>query len=262
MGVVTAAAAGGFEFGQRRAAEAVVPRRPARQRLPVLRLVLRGQHRPDLDPARPARPQRRPGHATRPAAWTRWPRPGAQIRKGSPLIVTGGVDGSICPVGLGGAPGRGPDEHRRRPGPRLPAVRPGRRRLRAGRGRRHADPRGRRGGPGTRRAASTARSPGTRPPSTRRPGRPRARPAPGHRAGAGRRRGRGRRHRRGLRRRGGLCRTPTGRRPRPSAAVFGPARRAGHRAQDDDRPAAGRRRRARPGRRAALAARRASSRPP
>ena len=42
-----------------------------RQRLPVLRLVLRGEHRPDLDQARPARSQRRAGQRARRAVWTR-----------------------------------------------------------------------------------------------------------------------------------------------------------------------------------------------
>ena len=59
MGVVTASSVGRLRVRPARAAEAVEQGRPVRQRLPVLRLVLRREHRPDLHPARHARPQRR-----------------------------------------------------------------------------------------------------------------------------------------------------------------------------------------------------------
>ena len=99
MGVVTASSSGGFEFGQSELQNAVEPGQPVRQRLPVLRLVLRRQHRPDLDPARHAGPERRGGQPTRPAAWTRSRRPGGRSATARRLMVSGGVDASICPWG-------------------------------------------------------------------------------------------------------------------------------------------------------------------
>ena len=190
MAVVTASSAGGAEFGQRELEKLWRQGPPARQRLPVDRLVLRGQHRPDLDPARHARPVRR---ARRRAG--RRPgrdRPGhADDAAGTRLVVTGGTDAPLCPVRAdraawppaAAAVGTDPDA-------RLPA-RSTRRPTGyvAGRGRRHD----RRGGRGRR--AGTRRDPvygeiagyaATFDPPARLA--PPARAAPGDRAGARRRR--------------------------------------------------------------------------
>ncbi len=59
MGVVTANAMGGFEFGQRELQALWSKGRRHVGALPVLRLVLRRQLRPAVHPARPARAQRR-----------------------------------------------------------------------------------------------------------------------------------------------------------------------------------------------------------
>jgi act minimal PKS chain-length factor (CLF/KS beta) len=64
----------------------------AGQRLRVVRLVLRGQHRPDLDPPQDARAEQAGGldaigHARR------------TVRRGTPLVVTGGVDSALDPWG-------------------------------------------------------------------------------------------------------------------------------------------------------------------
>ena len=65
-----------------------------------------------------------------------------QIRRGSRLIVSGGVDGSICPWGWVAQLASGRLSTSRRPGPGLPAVRRGGVRPRAGRGRGAAHPGG------------------------------------------------------------------------------------------------------------------------
>ena len=167
-----------------RAAEPLEQGQRARQRLPVVRLVLRGQHRPDLDPARHARAERGAGHRAgrRPRRGRR--RPGARSARACRLVVTGGVDASLCPWGWVAQLASGRLSTRRRPGTRayLPFDASASR-LRAGRGRRD---------PGRRRTTrrrpargrrSTARSPATR--ATFDPGpaqRPAAGPAPGRRA--------------------------------------------------------------------------------
>ena len=194
-----------------------------RQRLPVLRLVLRRQHRPDLHPAQAARPQRRPAHRT--GRRHRRPRPGPPPRpQGLPAVVSGGVDAAICPWGWVAQLASGLMSTGRRPGPRLPALLRRGGRIRARRGRR--DPASSRTRTSARdRAApprSTARSPDTPPPST-----PRRAPA-GRPACAGPPR---RPRRRGARPRRTSTsssptrpgsRTSTGPRPRRSPRLFGP----------------------------------------
>ena len=122
MGVVTASSSGGFEFGQNELRDAVEPGQPVRQRLPVVRLVLRRQQRPDLHPQRHARPQRRGRQ-----------RPGRRPRRGRPGPAAdpqGHAAGGLrrrrrldLPLGLGRPAGRRPAEHQRRPGAGLPALR-------------------------------------------------------------------------------------------------------------------------------------------
>ena len=206
MGVVTASVVRRLRVRPARAAEAVEQGPRVRQRLPVLRLVLRGQHRPDLHPARHARPQRRAGHRAgrRPGRGRR--RPGGRSARAPRWSSPAASTRSLCPWGWVAqlAGGRLSAPATTRPAAYLPFDRDAQR-LRAGRGRR--DPRRWRT-PSARRAARRAAVYGeiagyaaTFDP--RAGPRPAARPAPGRRAGAGRRRAGTRRHRRGLRRRRG-----------------------------------------------------------
>ena len=70
-----------------------------RRRLPVLRLVLRGDHRPDLHPARHARPSgvicAEQAGALEAAGQARH-----LIQQGTRLVITGGTDASLSPYGL------------------------------------------------------------------------------------------------------------------------------------------------------------------
>ena len=221
-----------------RAAEAVEQGRPVRQRVPVVRLVLRRQHRPDLHPARHARPQRRPRHASRPAASTRSAQARRQIRKGTRLVVSGGVDASICPWGWVAQLASGrlstSDDPARAYLP-FDAEAP---RLRAGRGRRDPRPGGRRVAHATAAprvygeiagyGATFDPQPGQRPASRACAGRsswrsptPASRPATSTWSSPTRR----------------PSPSSTASRPRRSPRSSGP-RGAGDRAQDDDRPAA------------------------
>ena len=159
-------APGGNEFGQREIQQLWGQGRPARRRLPVDRLVLRRQHRPDLHPPRVQGALRvlvaegaggldSLAHAA-----------GASARGHAMAVVGGGTEAPLEPVRAGLPARQRPAQRRTDPARRLPAVRPARQRLRPRRGRR--DPRG--GGAGARRAGaapgSTARSPATAPPTT------------------------------------------------------------------------------------------------
>ena len=190
-----------------------------RQRVPVLRLVLRGQHRPDLHPARHARARAASWSPTRPAAWTPSARPGGRSARARALVVTGGVDALAVPVGLGRPARQRPAEHRDDPARAyLPFDREAAR-LRARRGRR--DPRrwrtpaaaAERGAPRVYGEIAGYAATFDPPPGTR----PRAGPAPGDRAAPwptpALAPGRGRR---GVRRRGRACPSWTGPRPRRS----------------------------------------------
>ncbi len=150
-----------------RAAEAVEQGQRVRQRVPVLRLVLRGQHRPDLHPPRDARPQRRGRHrpGRRPRRGRAGPAAGPQGHAGwsSPAAV----DASLCPWGWVAQHGQRPAEHgaTTRPGPTCPSTPGGGPRAR--RGRRDPRPGGRQDAAAAAAPGSTARSPATPPPSTR-----------------------------------------------------------------------------------------------
>ena len=196
-GVVTASSAGGFDFGQRELEALWTQGRPVRQRVPVLRLVLRGQHRPDLHPARAARPQRGPGHRAGGRPGRRGPGPApAPQGPAAPGLRGGGL--LALPLGLGRSPGRRLNSPRARtrnaptcPSPRTPTA------MSPGEGGAMLVVEDAAAARGTRRARSTGRSPDTRPPSTRPPA-PVARPGCGRRRTGparrrARRRGRGRR---------------------------------------------------------------------
>ena len=159
-------------------------RAQARQRLPVLRLVLRGQHRPDLDPARHARPERRARHRAGRRARRARAGPAADPRRAAADRGHRRHGRVAVPVGLGRADGQRPAEHRAttRPAPTCRST-PRAGGYVPGEGgailiMEDAATARSRGAPG-----STARSPGTRATFDPPPGhRPRARPAPGHRA--------------------------------------------------------------------------------
>ena len=249
MGVVTASSVGRHRVRPARAAEAVEQGPAVRRRLPVHRLVLRGQHRPDLHPARHARPVRRDRAPSRPAAWTRSPRRGGCCAARHRLVVTGGIDAAALPVGLvaqlasgmlstgddparaylpfdvdacGYVPGEGGamlvveerDRGPRRAGPCRTGV-----------------------------IAGYARD--LRPAAG--PGRPPGACARAIRARAGRRAGSARPRSTWSSPTRSACPSWTAPRPRRSARCSGRAAVPGHRAQDDDRPAVRRRRRARRG---------------
>ena len=181
MGVVTASAVRRLRVRPAGAARSCGARARVRQRVPVVRLVLRGQHRPDLDPARHARARAACWSPSRPAGSTRSAQARRQVRKGTQLVVTGGVDALALPVGLGGPAGQRPAQHRRRPGRAYLPFDADAPRLRAGRGRRD---------PGRRRTPTPRPSAG--PPDLRRDRRlrrdvrPPARLRPRRRACAGR----------------------------------------------------------------------------
>ncbi|MGJ3560473.1 hypothetical protein ACR6C2_25915 [Streptomyces sp. INA 01156] len=102
VGVMTASTAGGYAFG-RRNCRTCGPRGPVRQHPSVLRLVLRGEHRPDLHPSRLPGPQRRDrlGRRRRPRRdRLRRPPPGA----GNRVMLTGAVDSTMCPWGRSRTP--------------------------------------------------------------------------------------------------------------------------------------------------------------
>ena len=184
--------------------------------------------------------------------------------QGHRLMVTGGVDASLCPWGWVAQLASGRLSTQRRPGPRLPALRRATRaatcRARAARSwsLEDADAAARAAAPrvygeiaGYARHLRPAARHAAAPPGLRRA-------AELALADAGLD---ARRHRRRLRRRGRRARARPGRGRGHHRAVR-PARGAGHRAQDDDRPAVRRRGRARRRRRAAVACATASSRRP
>ena len=107
MGVVTASASGGFEFGQRRAAEAVEPRAAsyvsAYQSFAWFYAVNTGQI---SIRQRDARARAACSSASRPAGWTRSAQARRQLRKGTPARGHRRRRRLAVPVGLGGPAGR------------------------------------------------------------------------------------------------------------------------------------------------------------
>ena len=141
--------------------KAVVPGPEAGQRVRVFRLVLRGEHRPDLYPARMRGPSSALvaeqaggldaiGHARR------------TVRRGTSLVVTGGVDSAFDPWGWVVPYLQRPGQPGGRPAAGLPAFRCPRQRLRARRGRCAPGAGRRRGGAGSRRAPGVRRDRGVR----------------------------------------------------------------------------------------------------
>ena len=262
MSVVTASGSGGNEFGQREIQNAVGQGPELRRRLPVDRLVLRGDHRPDLDPHGMKGPcgvvvaggRRRPGRAR----GTRAGRSGAASTSSS----RGGTEAPIGPYALACQLRNGRPQRERRPGRRVPAVRRGARTATCpGEGgailivEDAGARRGARRAAGLRRDRRLRRDDRRLPPRQARAGRrPQLARAMTHRARRRRRRP-GRRRRR-LRRRGRRARGgPRGGRG-DQGGLRRARRRAGHGAEDDDRPPVRRRRAARRGDRAARDARR------
>nr|ABH85409.1 putative chain length factor [Streptomyces toxytricini] len=82
-----------------RAGGAVEPRRPARQRVPVLRLVLRSQQQARSPSGTGCAAPAASSSPSRPAGWTTTAHARRQIIKGAHLVVTGGIDSSLCPWG-------------------------------------------------------------------------------------------------------------------------------------------------------------------
>ena len=93
------AGSGGGEFGQRETAAAVGPGPRVRRPLPVHRLVLRGQHRPDLHPGRHSRAPAAWSPATRPAAWTPSRTPAGPSARGTARrCVAGAAEAPLAPT--------------------------------------------------------------------------------------------------------------------------------------------------------------------
>ncbi len=221
-------------------AAAAQPGPGVRQRLPVVRLVLRGQHGPDIHPAQMHGPGAvviseqaggidAIGHARR------------QLRDGANLMLTGGIDSALCPWAWVAHQATGRISCSSRPAAGLPALRRARGRLCARRGRLDHGA----GDAGDREEAARQHD-------LRRDRRirlhlrlaqagPPAGPATGHRDGAGRRAGMDAAgHRRRLRRRGGRARTGPGGGRGDQDGLRAPGR-PGRRAQDHDRAAVRRR---------------------
>ncbi|CAM5636189.1 hypothetical protein SROCM77S_06812 [Streptomyces rochei] len=152
-GVITASSAGGAEFGRTGTGRTVEQRRPARQRLPVLRVLPRGSPRTDLHPAPAARPR-----------LDRRQRTGRRHRRTRPAPGGGSATGHASWSPAGSTPhcahGAGPRTWRMAGAARPPNP-PGPTGPSTGHGRR---PRGRRG----RRPARPGRRPGRRPPGRHR----------------------------------------------------------------------------------------------
>ena len=100
MSVITASSSGGNEFGQRRDPEAVVPGSTLRRRLPVDRVVLRGDDRPDLDPLRDEGPLRRRRRRGRRRARGARAEPRAPCAGACEAVVSGGLEAPIGPYAL------------------------------------------------------------------------------------------------------------------------------------------------------------------
>ncbi len=164
--VVLAGGSGGNEFGQREIQALWSQGRARGQRLPVDRLVLRGQRRADLHPAR----HQGPGGGARLRGRRRAGQPGhgpPVIRRGTPAVLAGGTEAPLSPVRAGLPDSQRPLDPQPDPRDGYQPFDAARQRLRARRGRRGARGRGRRGRARSAvRSRSTARSPGTPPPTT------------------------------------------------------------------------------------------------